>query len=1478
MKMVRPNLFLIPIWTLFILAMGCSKFPAHLIHPVASSDPGTIAQSQGVDLSVLSIAFSGAAQMYLGDCNVASVQIQDALGNSILAPTNTDITLSQDGGSQFYEDSACTVPTTGVRISRGLSSRALFLRPLGTPGSLLNLRAADTGGKMRTGIKQVRLLLPSSISISDGPSFTFNPTPNGGVAIKLFSISNATPNDATSLNVNSLASPFNIVSSTCGTTLASNQTCTVTVTFSPLSVASFNANLTVMYNDGLALQTTARAINAVGVGLPTKLLLTGSGNLFTSSCGGYSLTSADVAGSATPALSQIDVTLTAGGSAKFYADSTCTTQISTATFLAGMSAIPLYVKDTVPESTLITASDNNGVLANTQKSLLISSAASLTFSDGPNYDFGSIPTGNAVTKVFTVTNSGLVGANALSIPPLTAPFSFTGGSYPGTGGTCGVSLGANGSGLETCTLSVSFQSSTTGASSAMLQLIYFDGTSYQIASRAIQGAIVGNATHVGIAGTSKPIAGSCSPYTISTLDANGNSVTALNDLDITLSQNASGVFYSDSQCNPSSSITSARVLKNSLSVTVYFRDLTAEGVQVSATPIGSILPGSLALTVLTPANLVFQTGSTFNFRGVLIGSSANQSFTITNSGQVDATAISAGNISSPFAYAGGNFPGTGGTCNSILVAGASCTVVYRFSPVAASSYSSLALIPYQNGITLKIAEISLNGLGVIPTQPFQKANGFNGIVNALAMEDDGVRVYVGGAFTTYNKTQVNRLARLNADETIDATFNTGTGPNSTVQGIAPLRDGTGRIYIYGNFTKYNNVLTPGYVARILKTGSLDTTFVAPALNRIVGTADIVYRSGGNHQLYIGGGFTTLGAATVNGLARLNSDGTFDSTFNTGTGFAMGTFPVAYATVSALAVVQGTTPSLYVGGNFQTYNGSPQAALISITDNGTPDSAFNTAIGGGAPATIDGVPAVYVLALDAANNLYLSGYLFVNNPQWAASNNHLRLSPAGVPDFVFAQATNNGQNSYPMELDASGNIYIGNIYNYSGLPQPGISIVNSSGALVPNNLQQNANSNGIINCIAIAADGSFYIGGTFTAFNGQAYNRFVRFKANGTVDPATPQGSGIDSMALSGNVYSMLPLPDGSNRVYLAGDFNTFNGSSSLPRMVRMNPDTTIDNSFALGSGFNAAVNAIALDSLGQIYAVGAFTTFNGFTANRVSVLNSNGSIQSTFYSGSGFNNSLSTVLPLSDGTAFYVGGSFTAYQGSPYKYCTRLLANGNVDPAFNMGTGFDGAVTSIVSAGDGTTDVYMAGWFSNYNGVAAPHIIRLKADGSVNTSFNPGTGLNTGNVNGYPVSLNVVPGGGALYANGAFLKYQTNASAYVVRILANGNLDSSFVLAAPGIGNVVLSLTQALDGSGKIYIGGYFLAVSGNTANYAARLNQNGSFDPTFVMGTGFDYLVYSIMMSPDLSGAVYFGGALSSYNLQTTGHVVRLTNTGTLN
>jgi hypothetical protein len=111
----------------------------------------------------------------------------------------------------------------------------------------------------------------------------------------------------------------------------------------------------------------------------------------------------------------------------------------------------------------------------------------------------------------------------------------------------------------------------------------------------------------------------------------------------------------------------------------------------------------------------------------------------------------------------------------------------------------------------------------MPDTSYANGSGANDAIFKV-LDAGGGKVLIGGKFTSYNNTSRNRIARLNADGSLDTTFDPGIGANGIVWDVALASDG--KIYIVGDFTEFAGVLTSG-VLRLNTDGTRDATFNAP---------------------------------------------------------------------------------------------------------------------------------------------------------------------------------------------------------------------------------------------------------------------------------------------------------------------------------------------------------------------------------------------------------------------------------------------------------------------------------------------------------------------------------------------------------------------------------------------------------------------------------------------------------------------------
>ncbi len=204
-------------------------------------------------------------------------------------------------------------------------------------------------------------------------------------------------------------------------------------------------------------------------------------------------------------------------------------------------------------------------------------------------------------------------------------------------------------------------------------------------------------------------------------------------------------------------------------------------------------------------------------------------------------------------------------------------------------------------------------------------------VFALGLQSDG-KVLIGGQFITVGNSNHNFIARLNLNGTVDNTFNAGTISGNMVNAIQVQDDGNILIGgAFGSFTTYN--LQRNNIARLMTNGIPDLTYQPTATSTI---QSIFLQDDGKSVL--GGVFTSLNQNPRGHVGRLNMDGTLDSGF---------TAPIG-ANNTVYAVTEDPNGNIYVGGAISSYGGSPRQGVARLFSDGTLDSSFNTTTNPEAP--------------------------------------------------------------------------------------------------------------------------------------------------------------------------------------------------------------------------------------------------------------------------------------------------------------------------------------------------------------------------------------------------------------------------------------------------------------------------------------------------------------------------------------------------
>ena len=362
-----------------------------------------------------------------------------------------------------------------------------------------------------------------------------------------------------------------------------------------------------------------------------------------------------------------------------------------------------------------------------------------------------------------------------------------------------------------------------------------------------------------------------------------------------------------------------------------------------------------------------------------------------------------------------------------------------------------------------------------------------------------------------------------------------------------------------------------------------------------------------------------------------------------------------------------------------------------------------------------------------------------------------------------------------------------------------------------------------------------------------------------------QSSGLEDCILVG-------LEAINNTNYPNGP-QTFN-SVSCKKLVRLRASDGVITTF-LPEDFNFPVYEIKVLSDNKILVGGFFTTLGTTTVGKISKLNADGSRDTSFNAGGfGFTGGDVYVIEVQSDGKILVGGSFTTYNGATCnKNIVRLNADGSLDTSFvPSGIGFaDGSVRAIAIQSDGK--ILVGGSLTNYGDttygtIRINGITRLTANGAFDiTDGGYGTSNNTNSA-----SCNATTASG-------------NGTVNVIKILPGdkvmlgGNFtkfnniatNGIVVLGSNGRNNAIYTTQTNLTSVNDILVTGTSFIACGRSNFYAAT-NDRGitKFDLNITNGTiiyipAFTTQTQTAFNTFNLNGS----SAISSMALQSDGKIV---------
>jgi hypothetical protein len=663
--------------------------------------------------------------------------------------------------------------------------------------------------------------------------------------------------------------------------------------------------------------------------------------------------------------------------------------------------------------------------------------------------------------------------------------------------------------------------------------------------------------------------------------------------------------------------------------------------------------------------------------------------------------------------------------------------------------------------------------------------------------DPGVQYYAG-VFTSYNGVTVNKVARMNADGTLDTSFNPGVfeylgSSQSYVTAVVPLSNVipayAGKVLVFGIFDEIDNTPVPSGVALLDHDGTLNTVDFSPAT----------------------GGFDD---ASMTGLAITEAQ-------------------------------QYTDGTIYAAGRFTTFNGyaSPSLVQFLVQSNGLVMAGWMAQF-----QKFDQLQAVPALIQDfdisSAGIIYLTGSM--TDYDSVAIGRVAALNLDGSPDAVFMANVSTGfdAGAYSIRLNqAETKLAVGGAFSFfDGNLSASLAVLNVDGSM---DMGFSAGMGAFFSTAAAAivdvefdAAGNIFAGGSFDTWNGTNAINLVKLDATGAIDSTFDPGGSVNAIGKvagpltiyfsRGTIYSagnsIFKLHFGNGELHVGGHFSYYggvlaNGYAKLDSEGVPVPKAVF-NATSIPEVFGASIVELE-DGSGDFYHLTTDLTF--YLIYR---MNSDGTLHAGYPGPLVLNDNTGGVLAVDSASNLYVGGNFTTVSGTGVPQgISKISPAGVVDAAFNagLGTGFDAAVSAIEVTSD---TVYLGGAFSTLNGGPMPGALRYfyavnTADGTISPRIaNVGAGpdaqvyaiKNTNN---------------GVYVGGNFTDFSGPAN-YLAKL---SNADGARVVAFDTQANSANSYITGIDigTNGEILVSGAFTSYTGSTSIYGVVLDPvTAVADPGF--------------------------------------------------
>lgn len=730
----------------------------------------------------------------------------------------------------------------------------------------------------------------------------------------------------------------------------------------------------------------------------------------------------------------------------------------------------------------------------------------------------------------------------------------------------------------------------------------------------------------------------------------------------------------------------------------------------------------------------------------------------------------------------------------------------------------------------------------------------------------------------------------------DPTFPSGGGPDAPVKVIAVEPDG--RILVGGAFTNLAGA-AHGCIARFGTNWLVDTEFMAQLDRDPSGIQPLP-----DGRILVCGSFTKVNGVARPGLARLQPDGALDEEF----------VPPSDLTAGSINAAAASTNGIWICGNFIKAGGRTLNRVAKLTSTGAVDPAFTS------PFAAEGY--VTLLAVQPDGKPIISGAF--TNLGGVGITNLVRLNSDGAVDTSFRSPFGSTERFSRALLLPNGQL-IAAVATYAdyglSVTAPRLVRLNPDGSL-DSTFQVGFESpgqsyNSGIYSLSLQQDGKILVSGTFLKANGVPRGKLARLTPDGTLDYCF-------DVAMGGDWYPLAVAPVNDGSIIVGASGGSVQGLQN-PYLLRLLPPpdcTTAVIEMAVPAiqvredGMRAQIPLIRHGGLDRVQTVtfgtrygsavpgtdyqaviGTITftkgersqsifipvlgdtstegpeTFEVFLtkaqdgallgdATNVVVTLTDSSKGTAGAPDTNFvirlNGAVETISPLDDGRVV-IGGTFTKVNDQATPHLVRLRADGTVETPFLHAQGLDGPISSVTV--DSTGRTLVAGDFQNVDGVRRPGLVRFDANGVRDDGFAPFDSIPTNSYYHPSIWAVTTLADGSVVCAGD-LPIAEGSRGVLLRLSENGIIDQAFTNHMPQV--EIYQLEPSRDGG--------FYAWGTGLGSSLSKLKSDGTLDPGFIPSADRQSTYYSGRFSLLPDGRIVVAGAPSwAYGLPSAGPLWRL-------